>query len=127
MLAHVATAALYDSKLKAICARVRHWSRYDLSLLGRAHVAKQVLASTLSYHATFLPPPPDTLAKISRILSGYVMRNQLVEDGGPPLRGRPSKFFNFFFGIYKTKRYIDTLGVHSWEPPGTSRYAQHQR
>ena len=64
MLAHVATAALYDSKLKAICARVRHWSRYDLSLLGRAHVAKQVLASTLSYHATFLPPPPDTLAKI---------------------------------------------------------------
>ena len=30
-------------------------------------------------------------------------------------------------GIYKTKRYIDTLGVHSWEPPGTSRYAQHQR
>ena len=34
---------------------------------------------------------------------------------------------HFFFGIYKTKRYIDTLGVHSWEPPGTSRYAQHQR
>ena len=33
----------------------------------------------------------------------------------------------FFLGIYKTKRYIDTLGVHSWEPPGTSRYAQHQR
>ena len=33
----------------------------------------------------------------------------------------------FFFGIYKTKRYIDTVGVHSWEPPGTSRYAQHQR
>ena len=31
----------------------------------------------------------------------------------------------FFFGISKTKRYIDTLGVHSWEPPGTSRYAQH--
>ena len=36
-------------------------------------------------------------------------------------------FFFFFFGIYKTKRYIDTLGVHNWEPPGTSRYAQHQR
>ena len=34
---------------------------------------------------------------------------------------------SFFFGMYKTKRYIDTLGVHSWEPPGTSRYAQHQR
>ena len=23
-------------------------------------------------------------------------------------------FFLFFFGIYKTKRYIDTLGVHLW-------------
>ena len=40
--------------------------------------------------------------------------------------GWTSRPFFFFFGIYKTKRYIDTLGVHSWEPPGTSRYAQHQ-
>jgi len=89
--AQAAIADMYASKLKAICARVRHWSRHQLSLLGRAHVAKQVLASTVSYHATFLPPPADVLAKISRVLSGYVLKGQLVDDGGTPLRGRPSK------------------------------------
>ena len=90
--APAAITAMYDSKLKAICARIRHWSRHNLSLLGRAHVAKQVLASTVSYHATFLPPPAAMLAKVSRVLSGYVLKGQLVEDGGPPLRGRPSKY-----------------------------------
>lgn len=89
--APAAVDGLYQSKLRAICGRIRHWSRHDLSLLGRAHVAKQVLASTLSYHATFLPPPPALLAKITRVLSGYVLRGQLVEEGGSPLRGRPSK------------------------------------
>ena len=87
--AQTACTALYESKFKAVCARIRHWSRHDLSLLGRAHVAKQVLASTISYHATFLPPPPDILGKITRVISGYVMRGQLVDEGGSPLRGRP--------------------------------------
>ena len=46
--AQAAIADMYASKLKAIWARVRHWSRHQLSLLGRAQVAKQVLASTVS-------------------------------------------------------------------------------
>ena len=52
MLAHVATAALYDSKLKAICARVRHWSRYDLSLLRMLAVVESHLYSLLHGSST---------------------------------------------------------------------------
>lgn len=87
-----AISALYGRKLKAVCARVRHWSRFKLSKLGRVHVAKQVLASTISYHATFLAPPADIQASISRIINGYIVKGQLVEEqGGQPLRGRPAR------------------------------------
>ena len=87
-----AISALYGRKLRAVCARIRHWSRFKLSKLGRVHVAKQVLASTISYHATFLAPPADILASISRVINGYILQGQLVEEqGGQPLRGRPAR------------------------------------
>lgn len=87
-----AIRALYMRKLKAVCARIRHWSRFKLSKLGRVHVAKQILASTISYHATFLAPPADILASITRVINGYIVKGQLVEEqGGPPLRGRPAR------------------------------------
>ena len=38
---------------QAIKAEARHWSARGLSFLGRVHVAKQVLAASLWYHATF--------------------------------------------------------------------------
>ena len=84
-------AALYQRKLGGIAARIRHWSRLDLSLLGRAQVAKQVLASTFSYQATFLAPPEALLTSLTRLLLGYVLRGTLVEEGGSPLRGRPAQ------------------------------------
>ena len=88
-----AISALYGKKLHSVCARVRHWARHKLSLLGRLHVAKQVLASTLSYHATFLPPPPDKLAAISRVISGYVIAGGLLDEADTtPLRHRPSRY-----------------------------------
>ena len=83
--------ALYRRKLQGIAARIRHWSRLDLCLVGRAHVAKQVLASTLSYQATFLAVPEAILASITRLLLGYVLKGILVEEGGSALRGRPSQ------------------------------------
>jgi hypothetical protein len=87
-----AASSLYTGKLRAICARVRHWSQYQLSMLGRIHVAKQVLGSTLSYHATFLAPPPAILASIVKVINGYIMRGQLVdEQDTQPLRGRPAR------------------------------------
>ena len=88
-----AVSVLYGKKLQAICARIRHWSRYNLSFLGRLHVAKQVLASTISYHATFLAPPEDQLACISRVLHGYVLSGNLLGDADTsPLRHRPSRY-----------------------------------
>ena len=87
-----AVSTLYGKKLQAVCARIRHWSRHKLSYLGRLHVAKQVLASTLSYHATFLAPPEQQLASISRAIQGYIISGGLLDEADTrPLRHRPSR------------------------------------
>ena len=83
---------MYTRKLRAICARVRHWSQHQLSMLGRIHVAKLVLASVCSYHATFLAPPADLLESMQRVITGYILRGQLVDEQDTrPLRGRPAR------------------------------------
>ena len=61
---------------QTIKAKARHWSARGLSFLGRVHVAKQVLAASLWYHATFQQPPKQLLQQISRQLSQYVASAQ---------------------------------------------------
>ena len=53
---------LFEQRLGSITHRARLWSRYDLSLLGRCEVARQVLASCLVYHAQFVPVPERIMA-----------------------------------------------------------------
>ena len=60
----------------AIKARVCHWSARGLSFLGRVHVAKQVLAASLWYHATFQRPSEQLLNQISSQLHNYVASTQ---------------------------------------------------
>ena len=70
---------------QAIKAKVRHWSARGLSFLGRVHVAKQVLAASLWYHATFQQPPKQLLQHISRQLSQYVASAQHHSHGDAAL------------------------------------------
>ena len=60
----------------AIKAMVCHWSARGLSFLGRVHVAKQVLAASLWYHATFQRPSEQLLNQISSQLRNYVATTQ---------------------------------------------------
>ncbi|KAL3141653.1 hypothetical protein ABBQ32_004882 [Trebouxia sp. C0010 RCD-2024] len=62
-------------------AKVRHWSARGLSFSGRVHVAKQVLAASLWYHATFQRPPEQLLQQISRQLTRYVASAQHQSQG----------------------------------------------
>jgi len=50
----------------AISAKVRHWATRGLSFLGRVHVAKQVLAASLWYHASFQRPSEPLLKQLSQ-------------------------------------------------------------
>ncbi|KAL3155051.1 hypothetical protein ABBQ32_001027 [Trebouxia sp. C0010 RCD-2024] len=66
---------------QAIRAKVMHWSARGLSFSGRVHVAKQVLAASLWYHATFQRPPEQLLQQISRQLTRYVASAQHQSQG----------------------------------------------
>jgi hypothetical protein len=90
--AQQAVDRVFAFKLQAARATVGRWSRYGLGLKGRAHVAKQELASIVSYHATLLPMPTLRLQQLQTVIKGYVLHNRLLAEEGVTLRGsaRPS-------------------------------------
>ncbi len=69
-------AAASQRTFGVMLGRVRsaavHWSQHRLSHLGRAHVAKQVLCSMLSYHAAFVPAPRDAWRSICSLVYAFV-------------------------------------------------------
>lgn len=87
-----ARKAMFAKRRAGVQLRVRSWSRFDLSYLGRLHVAKQVLASSLYYHATFVPPPEGVLGDIVACIDQFVGFGRLVDpgEGGGVQRGFPS-------------------------------------
>jgi exonuclease III len=56
----------------AMRSRMSHWSRHSLSALGRAHVAKQCLASMFVYHAMFSMPSEAVLSRLDRSIAAFV-------------------------------------------------------
>ena len=83
-----ATRAMFAQRLRGLYAGIRHWAAFDLTYIGRLHVAKSVLASTLWYHATFVQPPADVLRHMVNAVNHFVATGALVEELGP-VRGRP--------------------------------------
>ena len=55
---HTAALKTYTAILGAVRQAASHWLSRQLTTIGRVHVAKQVLASKVTYHATFIPIPP---------------------------------------------------------------------
>ncbi len=66
-----------------MAARVRHWSARDLTLLGRVYVAKQLMASTITHLASFIPPPP------TQLKARWCANDVLASVGHPP-GGQPT-------------------------------------
>jgi hypothetical protein len=64
---------LFEQRLASITHRARLWSRYDLSLLGRCEVARQVLASCLVYHAQFIPVPERIMGLLQRRIKAFTL------------------------------------------------------
>ncbi|CAL8464454.1 g3989 [Coccomyxa elongata] len=74
-----AATALFTAIVQEVDLQIAQWSCFRLSLLGRAYVAKQMLASRVIYHATFIPVPGHLLTRLCRALHTFVAANR------PPL------------------------------------------
>ena len=70
----------YTAILGAVRQAANHWVSRQLTLIGRVHVAKQVLASKVTYHATFIPIPPSVVKELTACLVSF------VSGAGPTLR-----------------------------------------
>ncbi|MBF6614931.1 MAG: hypothetical protein IVW55_17635 [Chloroflexi bacterium] len=65
-----AATALQTAIVTKVEARIARWSGFRLSMLGRAYVAKQVLASMV----TFVPVPRELLDRLCRAVHTFVAR-----------------------------------------------------
>ena len=83
--AGAAAETLYTDILQRLNARIARWSGFRLSLLGRAHVAKQVLVSMFTYHGTFIPVPEQLLRQLCTAVYTFVAANRPVVAGAAHL------------------------------------------
>jgi hypothetical protein len=83
---------LFEQRLQSIGHRARIWSKYDLSMLGRCEIARQVLASCLVYHAQFVPVPDRLMRLIQRRISAFVLGLGCIRNTDDrQLRWRPAQ------------------------------------
>jgi hypothetical protein len=91
-----ASEAVFKKRLHALHFTAASWSVHPLSLVGRGLVAKQVMASSVTYHATFVPPNCAQLSAMQQVLLRYLAGSPLPEDaalpsvGGPALQPKPA-------------------------------------
>ena len=83
--ADTAARSLYRDILGRLNSRIARWSGFRLSLIGRAHVAKQVLVSMITYHGTFVPVPADLLQQICTAIYTFVAANRPAAAGAAHL------------------------------------------
>ena len=76
---------LYTAILASIRSIARHWASRQLTRLGRVHVAKQVLASKLAHHATFVRPSPQLFKEIGVLFHAvrHPLRHRLRSPWSP--------------------------------------------
>ena len=72
---------MYEGLLARMQRAAANWSRSNLTLIGRVHVAKQVLVSMLSFLASFVAPPPPLLQRMLSLVHTYVASGRVADEG----------------------------------------------
>ncbi|PNW71029.1 hypothetical protein CHLRE_17g743447v5 [Chlamydomonas reinhardtii] len=67
----------------------RLWAALSLTLVGRVHIAKQVLAAKLAYHFSFLNPSPAQLKELTDLVDHFAARSVHAEDASLVSHGNP--------------------------------------
>jgi exonuclease III len=81
---------VYGKRLTHLRLVARKWAAVALTAMGRSLNAKQLLANTLSYHATFVPPDAATTDALTQTIVQYVVRSHRPEDATVRAGTRPA-------------------------------------
>ncbi|PNW85714.1 hypothetical protein CHLRE_03g208555v5 [Chlamydomonas reinhardtii] len=84
-----AAADLYTRRARGMAFVARLWAALSLTLVGRVHVAKQVLAAKLAYHFSFLNPSPAQLKELTDLVDHFAARSVHAEDASLVSHGNP--------------------------------------
>ncbi len=76
-----AATALFTAILQEVELQIALWSSFRSGFIGTTCVAKQMLASMVTYHATFIPVPEHLLTRMCRALHTLVAANRPVIGG----------------------------------------------
>jgi hypothetical protein len=94
--AEAAATQLYTGILQKLRARIARWSGFQLSLLGRYFVDKQMLVSMFSYHARFVPLPLQLLGQVCSAVYTFVAANRPATAGVAALYPARSTYYRDF-------------------------------
>jgi exonuclease III len=76
---------LWKRRLAALKRSASIWSKYNLSHLGRVHIAKTVLAAQVYYHATVSPPSAACMKLLEHEVQRFICKKVTLADGGLPM------------------------------------------
>ncbi|PNW71738.1 hypothetical protein CHLRE_16g668125v5 [Chlamydomonas reinhardtii] len=82
-------ADLYTRRARGMAFVARLWAALSLTLVGRVHIAKQVLAAKLAYHFSFLNPSPAQLKELTDLVDHFAARSMHAEDASLVSHGNP--------------------------------------
>jgi hypothetical protein len=80
-----ANEELWKRRLAALKRSAAIWSKYNLSHLGRVHIAKTVLAAQVYYHATVSPPSMACMQLLESEVQRFICKKVTMADGGQPM------------------------------------------
>jgi exonuclease III len=86
-----AATQMYDKRRGAVYGAIRTWAPLALSAIGRQYVAKSVVASSLYYHATFVPMSAHHCKQICATIDKFIMVGALIEGESPPRGWAPGR------------------------------------
>jgi hypothetical protein len=94
----------FDQMISKMQNIIKFWSKFKLTVFGRKCVANTYLISQLSYFVSVLKPDSQTISRIERIISDYIIGNEKF--------ARDRLFFQVNrggLGFTKISDYIDSL------------------
>jgi hypothetical protein len=80
---------MFVKRLTAVRSHVEILGLLQLSYLGRLHIAKHVLDSSLYFHASFMLLPEDILDPVAECIDRFVARGHWEEGAEPPMSRVP--------------------------------------
>lgn len=76
----LAAELCYEARLSRLKGMAVRWREHGLSMVGRVHIAKQVLGNSLAYHFSFVPLGPELLRRLQRVMDDFAACSPLPED-----------------------------------------------